>query len=281
VSRQIQARRFSVDHFIRELFYLISLPFGNIFFQQTLLVSLLRNIISTLYKIWVFLVFTVFMLLFLPGIILPAFFGPHAVSVTYFFMKAWSWVFSMLTFIRYDVIGRENIVKGKSYIYVSNHTSFLDLPGIAMTIRGQFRPLAKKELLKIPVFGWITRATCIVVDRTSNESRKKSMNHLKDLLNMGINILIFPEGTQNRTKEIMQPFKDGAFRIAADTEKPILPMVVLGAGKLMPPGTIRMRPGRIKIIVGKEIPITPDLDGTAAIKKQTFEIMSEMIARQG
>jgi 1-acyl-sn-glycerol-3-phosphate acyltransferase len=260
---------------------LISLPFGSFLFDQFLEpVKLINIVFSTLYKIWVFLVFTVFMLLFLPGIILPAFFGPHAVAVTFFFMKAWSWVFSMLTFIRYDVVGRENIIKGKSYIYVSNHTSFLDLPGIAMTIRGQFRPLAKKELLKIPVFGWITRATCIVVDRTSNESRKKSMNHLKELLSMGINILIFPEGTQNRTKEIMQPFKDGAFRIAMDTEKPILPMIVLGAGKLMPPGTIRMRPGRIKIVVGPEIPITPDLNGTAAIKKQTFEIMSEMISRQ-
>ncbi len=145
-----------------------------------------------------------------------------------------------------------------------------------MTIRGQFRPLAKKELLKLPVFGWITRATCIVVDRTSNESRKKSMNHLKELLTMGINILIFPEGTQNRTKEIMQPFKDGAFRIAMDTEKPILPIVVIGAGKLMPPGTIRLRPGRIKIVVGTEIPVTDDLKGTAAIKSKTFEIMQDM-----
>ncbi len=239
--------------------------------------NLINTLVESLYIFWVFLVFTVFMLLFLPGIILPAFFGPHAVSVTFFFMKAWSWVFSMLTFIRYDVVGREHIVKGKSYIYVSNHTSFLDLPGIAMTIRGQFRPLAKKELLKIPVFGWITRATCIVVDRTSNESRKKSMNHLKELLNIGINILIFPEGTQNRTKEIMQPFKDGAFRIAMDTEKPILPLVVIGAGKLMPPGTIRLRPGRIKIIVGAEIPVTNDLQGTAAIKNKTFEIMHDMI----
>ncbi|HRG79893.1 MAG TPA: 1-acyl-sn-glycerol-3-phosphate acyltransferase, partial [Cyclobacteriaceae bacterium] len=106
--------------------------------------NLINKILSSLYKIWVFLVFTVFMLLFLPGIIIPAFFGQHAVSVTYFFMKAWSWVFSMLTFIRYEMIGRENIDRGKSYIYVSNHTSFLDLPGIAMTIRGQFRPLAKK-----------------------------------------------------------------------------------------------------------------------------------------
>jgi 1-acyl-sn-glycerol-3-phosphate acyltransferase len=75
----------------------------------------------------------------------------------------------------------------------------------------------------------------------------------------------------------MQPFKDGAFRIAMDTEKPILPMIVLGAGKLMPPGTIRLQPGRIKIIVGKEIPVNQDLKGTNEIKTKTFEIMRHMI----
>jgi 1-acyl-sn-glycerol-3-phosphate acyltransferase len=240
--------------------------------------KLIQSFISALYIFWVFLVFSTFMLLFLPGIVIPAFFGPGAVSITYFFMKLWSWVFSQLTFIRYQMIGRENITKGKAYIYVSNHTSFLDLPGIAMTIRGQFRPLAKKELLKIPVFGWITRATCVVVDRTSNESRKKSINYLKDVLTLGINILIFPEGTQNRTKEIMQPFKDGAFRIALDTQKPILPMVVVGAGKLMPPGTIRLRPGLIKIIVGPEISLAQiNHESLTDLKEHTFEIMQRMI----
>jgi len=216
------------------------------------------------------------MLLFLPGIMIPFLLGKRFSWIGFKFLALWSWVFSMLTFIRYDVEGDENIIKGKSYIYVSNHTSFLDLPGIAMTIHGQFRPLAKKELLKIPVFGWITRATCVVVDRTSNESRKKSLDHLKEILNMGINILIFPEGTQNRSKEILQPFKDGAFRIAVDTQKALLPMVVIGAGKLMPPGTIRLRPGRIKIIVGKEIPVMPD-ESTASLKQKTFDIMLQMM----
>ena len=125
----------------------------------------MKSILLKIYTGWVLFVFTFFMILFLPGIVLPAFFGPRAVSVTYFFMKLWSWLFSKLTFIRYQIINREKIEKGKAFIYVSNHTSFLDLPGIAMTIRGQFRPLAKKELLKIPVFGWVTRATCVVVDR--------------------------------------------------------------------------------------------------------------------
>ncbi len=240
----------------------------------------MRYILLKLYTVWVLLVFSVFMLLFLPGIIIPAFFGPRAVTVTFFFIKLWSWVFSQLTFIRYEIINREKIEKGKAFIYVSNHTSFLDLPGIAMTIRGQFRPLAKKELLKLPVFGWITRATCVVVDRTSGESRKKSINYLKRMLNLGISILIFPEGTQNRTKEIMQPFKDGAFRIAVDTNQPILPLVVIGAGKLMPPGKGKIQPGVIKIILGDPIEATTyNQKSTTEIKDHTYLVLKEMILK--
>lgn len=214
----------------------------------------MKKILLKLYLIWVFLVFTVFMLLFLPGILIPGLFGPRAVAVTYFFMKAWSWVFSKLTFIRYRTFGREKILPGVSYIYASNHTSFLDLPGIAMTIRGQFRPLAKKELLKLPVFGWITRVTCVVVDRSSPQSRKRSIDQLIKILKLGISILIFPEGTQNKSGEPLQPFHDGAFRIAIETQQPILPMVVLNAGKLMPPKRLFLQPGLIRIYVGEPIP---------------------------
>jgi 1-acyl-sn-glycerol-3-phosphate acyltransferase len=241
-------------------------------------VNLIKNILLKLYTVWVLAVFIVSMLLLLPGIIIPAFFGPRAVAVTFFFMKLWSWVFSKLTFIRYKIIGREKIEKGKAFIYVSNHTSFLDLPGITMTIRGQFRPLAKKELLKIPVFGWITRATSVVVDRSSHESRKKSILFLKKMLSQSISILIFPEGTQNRTAELMQPFKEGAFRIAVDTQQSILPLVVIGAGKLMPPGKAKIYPGVIKIIVGDPISvIDSNQNDVTDLKERIATIIKEMI----
>jgi 1-acyl-sn-glycerol-3-phosphate acyltransferase len=182
----------------------------------------------------------------------------------------------MLTFIRYEFKGREYFRKGQSYIYVSNHSSFLDLPGLAMIIPGEFRPLAKKELLKIPVFGLIARGATVIVDRSSGESRKKSMDKLKKVLADGISILLFAEGTQNRSKEMLQPFKDGAFRLAIDTQKPVLPMVVIGAGKLMPPGTINLKPGLIKIIVGPEIAIMETTD-IVELKNYTFDVMKKMI----
>lgn len=236
--------------------------------------------LSTLYKVWVFLVFTGFMILFLPGLVLPFFFGEKAGRIGYFFLYIWSWIFSKLTFIRYKFYGTENFKKGVSYIYVSNHTSFLDLPGIRMIIPGQFRPLAKKELKKIPIFGWVAQAATIIVDRTSPESRKKSIDRLKAALRAGISILIFVEGTQNRTKEILQPFHDGAFRIAVDTQEPILPMVVIGAGKLMPPGTINLKPGLIRIYVGEQIETAGlTVKEIPELKSRTFQAMTDLILK--
>lgn len=147
-----------------------------------------------------------------------------------------------------------------------------------MIIPGQFRPLAKKELKKLPIFGWIASAATIIVDRSSHDSRKKSIDKLKQYLKKGISILIFVEGTQNRTKELLQPFHDGAFRIAVDTQQPILPLVVIGAGKLMPPGTIRLRPGLIRIYVGDEIPTSGlTTQDVQRLKEKAFNAMKETI----
>lgn len=238
----------------------------------------MKSLVLKLYSVWVLLVFTVFMVIFLPGLTIPFFFGNRFSRVGYAFLWIWSWIFSLLTQIRYEFHGREKIVRGKAYIYVSNHTSFLDLPGLRLMIPSEFKPLAKKELLKLPIFGWIAKGACVIVDRSSPESRKRSIDRLKRTLGHGIPLLIFAEGTQNRTKEVLQPFKDGAFRIAIDTQATILPLVVVGAGKLMPPSTVNMRPGTIHIYVGEEIDVT-EYTETAKLKDRTFKAMTELIVR--
>ncbi len=148
---------------------------------------------------------------------------------------------------------------------------------MTLTIKGQFRPLAKKELKKLPVFGWILRAASVIVDRSSNESRRKSMEHLKKILEMNIPVLIFPEGTQNRTSELLQPFYDGGFRIAIETQQPIMPVVIIGAGRLMPPGKFFIQPGKIKIVVGKEIATQGlQIKDVPQLKEQVREAMLDL-----
>lgn len=235
------------------------------------------KILVKIYTLWVLIVFTVFMIILLPGILIPFLLGRKFSWIGYTFLWIWSWIFSMLTFIRYDFNGREKIHRGTSYIYVSNHTSFLDIPGIRLMIPGEFRPIAKKELLKIPIFGFIVKAATVVVDRSNAQSRKKSMDTLLETLKGGISILVFAEGTQNRTKEILQPFKDGAFRIAVDSQLPIVPLVVIGAGPLMPPGTLTIKPGKINVIAGDPISVEGlTTNDVQALKQKVFDAMLEI-----
>jgi 1-acyl-sn-glycerol-3-phosphate acyltransferase len=233
-----------------------------------------KRLLSKLYVAWVLFVFSFFMILYLPGIILPFLFGERYGTISYQFLKLWSWTFSKLNFIRYVITGQNNIKRHHSYIYVSNHTSYLDIPGMCLTVPTQIRPLAKKELKKVPVFGWIVSRAAIIVDRSSNESRRKSMDHLKDVLKKGISILIFPEGTQNRSKDLLAPFYDGAFRIAVETQQPIMPMVIHNAGKLMPPTEFVIRPGTIHIEVLPEIPTTGlTTQDVPALKEKVMALM--------
>ncbi|MCX7637732.1 MAG: 1-acyl-sn-glycerol-3-phosphate acyltransferase [Cyclobacteriaceae bacterium] len=239
---------------------------------------MIQKLTSLLYTLWVILIFFLIMFLLLPFILIPFFLGIRFSFISYKFLWLWAWLFSKLTFIRYRIHGRENIPRDRALIFVSNHTSFLDVPGLRLLIPGEFRTIAKKELLKIPVFGLIVKAATVVVDRSDAESRKKSVELARSVIEKGISMLIFAEGTQNRTAEILQPFKDGAFRLAIETQTAVVPVVVTGAARLMPPGTLHIRPGTISITAGKPIEVNglqqndlPDL------KNRTFELMKSML----
>lgn len=240
--------------------------------------KLLKVLLSNFYLLWVFLVFTLSMILLLPFIILPVLIHVRIGIITLYALKVWSFVFSYLSFIRYRIIDKHHAARSKPYIYTCNHTSFLDLPGISLAIPGQFRPLAKKELLKIPLLGIIIRVVTVVVDRSSIESRKTSLKALKATLKKNVSIVIFPEGTQNRTEKLLQPFYKGAFRMAVETHTPIMPLVVIGAGKLMPPGRLYIRPGKIKVVFGKEIPTEGyTLSNIHKLKDEVFDQMQTLI----
>lgn len=242
----------------------------------------LKSIASKLYILWVLIVFSVFMIILLPLILLPLLIHPKIGMGTFYGLKIWAKIFSILNFIPYKIEGKKNLDRSKSYIYTSNHTSFLDIPGLVLAIPTQFRPLAKKELLKIPVFGIIARVVTVIVDRSSPESRQRSMKKLKNILSKKVSIVIFPEGTQNRSEELLQPFYSGAFRMAIETQAPIMPMVIINAGNLLPPGGINVRPGKIKMVFGNEIPTTGyTMHQVNELKDITYAAMEKLLMENG
>ena len=218
------------------------------------------------------------MLLLLPLILSPALFGEAARPISFFGLKVWATIFHTFTGVRYYAEGRENLPEYPAYIYVSNHTSFLDVPALPLFVPGQFRPLGKKELLKIPVLGWIVKTVCIIVDRSDAQSRKESILKLKRLISRGTSVFIFPEGSMNRTELMLRPFYDGAFRIAIETQAPILPMVVVNAGNLFRPGTAYIKSGKILVKFGKPVSTTGlEPKDVPVLKQRVYQAMEAML----
>ncbi|MFN5556349.1 MAG: lysophospholipid acyltransferase family protein [Chryseotalea sp.] len=238
----------------------------------------LREIGSWFFTAWALLVFIACMLTLLPFVFIPLLAGTRISFIGYKALWLWAKIFSVLTQIKYQLIGREKVNKNTSYIFACNHTSFLDAPGVRLMIPGEFRPIAKKELSRIPVFGWVVSSACILVDRGNAESRKKSLQQTIDILRQKISALIFVEGTQNRTTNLLQPFKDGAFRMSFETNTPIVPMVIMGAADLMKPGQLKIKsPGKIKVIFGEPLYPSAFNENISAFKEKTFQVMLNLI----
>jgi 1-acyl-sn-glycerol-3-phosphate acyltransferase len=161
-------------------------------------------------------------------------------------LRLWSQIWGFLIGLKYRQTGWKDAYGQSPMIMITNHNSFLDTPLSYVNIRAPFRTLAKRELLKVPIMGFIFKTSGIMVDRSSAESRKASYERMVESVQLGESLMIYPEGTQNRTQEAMQPFFDGAFKLAIATQLPILPIVSINTRRIMPqaqfgkivPGTI-------------------------------------------
>jgi len=142
----------------------------------------------------------------------------------------------------------ELIKPGQPYVFVCNHRSQLDIPLFAIACRNTFRFLSKIEVIKIPLIGYVVKRLYITVDRKSKEDRAMSFIRMQDsLLKEKISIVIFPEGTRNRTNEPLIDFKDGAFRLAIDTKLPIAVLTILNSWEFSPTNRfMQLKPGTLK-----------------------------------
>lgn len=146
------------------------------------------------------------------------------------------------------VRGKEKL-KGKGpFIIVSNHRSFLDILINAAAFPGLYKFLSKKEMTKIPIWGTVVKRMCILVDRKSADSRKESYVQMKATLEKGFSILLYPEGTRNRTEAPLTDFYDGAFRLAVESGYPLAIMTLNDSGKYNDPvRELDLAPGLVKV----------------------------------
>lgn len=142
------------------------------------------------------------------------------------FLNGWARLYLWLTGRSVQYVNQPQIPE-KYCVAVLNHQSYLDSVAIFPAVPGYFRPLGKKEIAKIPLFGFIYRQITLLVDRSSSNSRARSMKLMVRSLRREGHVAIFPEGTFNEThEEPMLRFYDGAFRLAIDAQAPILPILM-------------------------------------------------------
>lgn len=160
-------------------------------------------------------------------------------------------------------------------MFVANHTSMTDIMLMFYATKNPFVFVGKKELAKFPLFGYIYKRTCILVDRSNTKSRVEAFRRAEERLSEGLSICIFPEGgVPDDLNLILDEFKDGAFRLAIEHQIPIAPMVFYDNKKRFPYAFFKGGPGKMRVKILQLIPTEGMvLEDRRALKNQTREVI--------
>ncbi len=168
----------------------------------------------------------------------------------------WGRILLFLSGVTVEIKGTENLLKDSPQILASNHKGAFDILALQAFIPIQFRWVAKKSLFKIPIIGWsMSLAGYVSIDREKAGSAYKSIERAAEKVKKGMSVLIFPEGTRSSTGSLL-PFKRGGFLLAIKSGVPIIPVSIRGTENLMQKESILIRPGVVKVVIGKPIPVS-------------------------
>ncbi len=155
--------------------------------------------------------------------------------------------------IKLIVTGRENIKEGETYIFASNHASQFDIPIIFSAIESKVAIIYKKELEKVPFFGWMLNLSYfIAIDRSDSRKAMESVFEALRLLKEGVGVIIYPEGTRSPDGSV-QEFKRGAFLIAAKSGLPVVPVTIVGSNEIMPKDTLFFKSSDVIVVFHKPV----------------------------
>jgi len=185
--------------------------------------------------------------------------------------RTWANLVLQVFGIKVQVAGLENLEKGKTYVYVSNHASMFDIPAVIGNIPDEVRIVYKRELSYVPIWGWsLAVGHYIAIDRFSARDAMKSLDAAAQKIRNGASVLLFAEGTRTRTGKL-QPFKRGAFSLAVRSGIPVVPLTINNSFNILPKGSMKIQPADISLIVAKPIP-TSGVDG----KNGELKLMEEV-----
>jgi 1-acyl-sn-glycerol-3-phosphate acyltransferase len=168
--------------------------------------------------------------------------------------RTWCRMIARTACARVRVYGAEHIRPDTSYVFLSTHQSYMDIPAMLGYLPAQLRIAAKKSLFRIPFMGWhLTRAGHIPIDRGSTQNAVASMQRAADYLRDGVCAFVFPEGTRSRDGRLHR-FKKGGFKLAVQARVPIIPVTIIGSRQVLPPDEMIFRPGPVDMYLDAPIP---------------------------
>lgn len=245
--------------------------------------NFLKEIFGRIWALWALIVFTSTMFVFYIPFLLFVYWlkEPKRTHRFIAYSRIWMSTFLYLIGCPLKKSGLDNFKKGQAYIVLCNHNSFLDIPVSSPAIPGGNKTIAKDEMDKIPIFNLIYRSGSVLVNRKSDASRKESFVKMKQVLEMGLHMCIYPEGTRNKTREPLKSFHSGAFRLALDTKTPIIPAVIFNTRKALPANkTMYLIPH--KLYIDFLPPLFPQEDESMDLLRQrVFEVMKKRYVEFG
>jgi len=188
-------------------------------------------------------------------VILLSFLDPYAersARLIRFWARGVLWVCR----VKVHVHGRHRLPLDRAVLFMANHQSNFDIPILMAAFDTlQVRWVSKQEVRKVPVLGLCMQVTHqVLVDRDSPTQAISVIRQVKKLLDAGISVVLFPEGTRTRDGHL-QPFKPGGFAVAVATGAPVVPVTLKGSGAIWPPGGLALRPGTVEVVFGEPIQV--------------------------
>lgn len=244
---------------------------------------LLKIIFWTLWRIWFYILMGIPIILMFPFLVISIL---KEKWYPYFFVMARIWAKIILygSGFYYKIKREQELQPNKSYMLVANHTSMADIMLMLAITKNPFVFVGKKELVKIPLFGFFYKRTCILVDRSCAKSRMEVFKRAQNRLNQGLSICIFPEGgVPDDESVLLDEFKDGAFRLAIEHQIPIVPMTFADNKKRFSytffsgsPGLMRVKTHSFIPTAGKTIENKKDIKEVK--EKSRTIILNQLIA---
>ncbi|SFG55754.1 lysophospholipid acyltransferase family protein [Pedobacter insulae] len=243
----------------------------------------MAKVLSALYLLYAGMIFIALMFIALPFVLAVTTLCKPLTGkrLGLFFLRCWAWGFSLLSFYWVNTKNAVLVNRSTPHIYVGNHGSYLDAIAVCISVPQSFSALGKIEMASIPIFGWIYKRMVIMLDRSNKESRERSVLTLKAAINAGQSILLFPEGTMNKTAKPLGDFYDGAFRIAIETQTPLQPFVILNNRKLLSRvEPLSARPGLITTVFLPAVEVAGyRIEEVDLLKRKIYAMMEEVLLK--